>query len=49
MDRIVGVIGTYNRNKELMVLHEGMRVNLLPSVDEMRNKEFDIATIRRAI
>ena len=32
-----------------MVLHEGMRVNLLPSVDEMRNKEFDIATIRRAI
>ena len=49
MDRIVGVIGTYNRNKDLMTLHEGMRLNLLPSVDELRNKEFDIPTIKRAI
>ena len=49
LGRITGVVGTYNRNKDLMVLHEGMRLNLLPTLDEMRNKEFDIPTIRRAI
>ena len=48
-DKIVGVVGGEKRNKDLCVINEGIRLNMLPQLSQIVSQSFNIQDIKNNI